>query len=47
MFEKVKSYIPLNFGLMASPVNWIVITLIVVLAGMALAAILPTDQPTE
>jgi len=39
MLEKLKSLIPLNFALMANPVNWIIITLMVLFAGVALAVI--------
>lgn len=34
--ETVKKYLPLNFALMGNPVNWAVITLMVLLAGVAL-----------
>lgn len=45
--EKIKTFIPLNFELMANPVNWVIITLMVLLAGIAMAHIFsttPTDQ---
>ena len=45
--EKIKTFIPLNFELMANPVNWIIVTLMVLLAGIALAHIFsstPQDQ---
>ena len=32
-------YIPLNFALMSNPINWIIITLMVLLAGMAFALV--------
>ena len=38
--EKLKSIIPLNFALMSNPVNWVIITLMVVLAGLGLALIM-------
>jgi hypothetical protein len=38
--EKILSYIPLNWELMKNPVNWVIIFLMVTLAGMALAAIM-------
>jgi hypothetical protein len=40
--------IPLNFGLMANPYNWVVIWLMVVIAGLGLALIVPkpgVEQP--
>jgi hypothetical protein len=37
-------YIPLNFGLMSNPANWMIVTLMVLLAGMATAMIFhPAD----
>ena len=35
----VTKYIPLNFALMSNPINWIIITLMVLLAGMAFALV--------
>lgn len=41
-------YVPLNWSLMAHPANWILIALIVVMAGVGLAAIvIPYNAPTE
>lgn len=41
-------YIPLNFALMASPINWVVVALIVVMAGVGLAAIIsPNNAPAK
>lgn len=37
--EAVRKYLPLNFALMANPVNWVIITLMVALAGLGLALI--------
>jgi hypothetical protein len=46
--EKIKTFIPLNFELMANPVNWIIITLMVLLAGIAMAHIFSTvPQDTQ
>jgi len=45
--EKLRAYVPLNFALLANPVNWVIVTLMVLLGGMALAHILqtkPADQ---
>ncbi len=39
MLEKIKAYVPLNFELMRNPVNWVIITLMVLLAGIGLAFI--------
>lgn len=41
-------YIPLNFALMANPVNWIIITLMVMMAGIAFALVFhPANQESE
>lgn len=37
--EKLKSYLPLNFGLLSNPVNWAIVFLMVAMAGVALALI--------
>jgi hypothetical protein len=39
MLEKVKGYIPLNFELIINPVNWIIVFLMIALAGVGLALI--------
>jgi len=33
--ETIKNKIPLNFDLLANPVNWVIILLMVAIAGMA------------
>lgn len=42
------NYIPLNFGLLKNPFNWIIVTLMVVIGGLALHLIFPdsTGQST-
>jgi predicted membrane channel-forming protein YqfA (hemolysin III family) len=35
----IRDYIPLNFALMANPYNWLVIALMVAIAGAGLAFI--------
>lgn len=37
--EKLKSYVPINFELASNPVNWIIVALMVLSAGVALAVI--------
>lgn len=39
MLNKVAGYIPLNFQLLANPVNWIIVFLMLALAGVGLALI--------
>ena len=34
-------WVPLNFQLMANPVNWVIVTLMVAIAGLAIALIFP------
>lgn len=38
--ERLKNLIPLNFALLSNPVNWAVIVLMVLLAGIGLALIM-------
>lgn len=40
MLEKIMGWVPLNFDLMKNPVNWIIITMMVLLAGIALAFVM-------
>lgn len=40
------NYIPLNWGLMANPYNWLILTLMVMIGGLAIAAIMP-DNTSE
>lgn len=47
MFEKVKSSIPLNWNLLSNPVNWVIVVLMVALAGLAVAAIFPASNNEE
>jgi len=37
--EKIKGLIPLNWELLANPVNWIIVFLMLALAGVGLALI--------
>lgn len=37
----IRPYIPLNFGIMANGYNWIVLVLMVTIAGLGLALIFP------
>jgi hypothetical protein len=34
--ESIRKYVPLNFELMGNPVNWVIVTLMVLFAGVAL-----------
>lgn len=47
MLDKVKDYIPLNFSLLGNPVNWVIITLMVMLAGVALSFIMQSQNSPE
>jgi hypothetical protein len=41
-----RDYIPLNFEILRSPINWIIILLIVAFGGLAIALIVPgTSTP--
>lgn len=41
MFENVKKYVPLNWSLLANPVNWAIVILMLAIAALALAHIFP------
>jgi hypothetical protein len=44
MFEKVKSWTPINFELAGNPVNWVIVLLMVAIAGLAVSLIFhPAD----
>jgi hypothetical protein len=44
MLEKIKGYIPLNFAIMGNPVNWLIVALMLAIAGVAVMAIVnPSD----
>lgn len=38
--DRFTKYIPLNFALLANPVNWLIVALVVMLGGAAFIAIL-------
>lgn len=40
----IREYIPLNFAIMANGYNWVVLTLMVVLAGMMLSTMFPAIE---
>lgn len=40
--ERLKNYIPLNWELMAHPANWVIIFLMVYIAGLAIHLVFPT-----
>lgn len=44
MWEKVVKYTPINFELVANPVNWIIVFLMIVLAGAGLALIMKSSD---
>ena len=43
--ETLKKYLPLNFALLANPVNWAIVFLMVAMAGVALALIFKPGNP--
>lgn len=40
MLDKIKKYIPINFEIASNPVNWIIVILMIAVAGVGLAAII-------
>lgn len=45
--EKLKAVIPLNFAVMSNPVNWVIVTLMVLLAGISLSWIMTATDKQE
>lgn len=39
MLDRIKAYAPINFELAGNPVNWIILFLMVLFAGLALSLI--------
>jgi hypothetical protein len=45
MLDRVKAYTPINFELAGNPVNWVIVFLMVLFAGLALSLVFhPLDQ---
>lgn len=42
--ETIKGYIPLNWPLLLNPVNWVIVFLMLALAGVSLALIAQASQ---
>lgn len=42
--EKLKAALPLNFELLGNPLNWVVVLLMVAVAGAAIAFLIPTTM---
>ena len=48
MFEKLKGYIPINTELAGNPINWVIVLIIVFIAGLSLSLFFhPTDATGE
>lgn len=43
--EAIKTALPLNWELIGNPINWVVIVLMIVIAGAALTFIFPSAAP--
>jgi hypothetical protein len=45
MIEKIREYTPINFELAGNPINWVIVLLMVFIAGLAVSLIFhPADQ---
>lgn len=42
--DKIKNYLPINFAILSNPVNWVLVTLMVALAGVALTFVFNSSQ---
>lgn len=47
MFETAQKYIPINWSLASNPVNWVIVILMVAIAGLAVAYIFPHSGGTK
>lgn len=48
MLDRIKAWTPINFELAGNPVNWVIVVLMVAIAGLAVSLIFqPTDQTGE
>jgi hypothetical protein len=45
--EKLKNFIPLNFDLMSNPINWVIVALMVLIAGFGLAHVMNTTAKDQ
>jgi hypothetical protein len=47
MIERIKSFAPINFELAGNPVNWVIVFLMLAIAGLAVSLIFqPATTPT-
>lgn len=47
MFERLKNATPINFELAGNPVNWVIVLLMIAIAGLAMSLIFhPLDNAT-
>ena len=46
MLDRAKAYVPLNFELMGNPVNWVIMFLMVLFAGLALSLVFHRNDAT-
>lgn len=45
MLDRIKQYTPINFELAGNPVNWVIVLLMVIIAGLAVSLIFhPADK---
>lgn len=47
MLDNLKKYLPLNFDLMANPINWIVILVMVLIAVLAISLVFNSSNTME
>jgi len=44
MVQQIKDNLPLNFELMGNPVNWVIVALMILIAGFSISLIFNTTQ---
>lgn len=45
--ETAKKYLPLNFELLSNPINWLIVLLMVITAGIALSLVFGMKAKSE
>lgn len=47
MLEKIKNLIPVNWALLSNPMNWIIVFLMVAIAGAGIAVIITSQNAPQ
>lgn len=47
MLNNLRDMLPLNFNLLSNPVNWVIVVLMIVIAGLMMQVIISPNGETE